>query len=156
MEKRSFLMTDTFNLRHFLVAQDAIYSDVLKELRAGHKQSHWMWFVFPQIQGLGHSPMAQRYAITSAQEASTYEAHPLLGPRLRECTQLVLNIPGRQVEYIFPYPDHLKFRSCMTLFAHCATDNQLFREALLQYFNNEADPATLQILKTQRDRESEH
>jgi uncharacterized protein (DUF1810 family) len=139
-------MTDTVNLQRFVAAQEPIYADVLKELRAGHKQSHWMWFIFPQIQGLGHSPMAQRYAITSAQEASTYAAHPLLGPRLRECTQLVLNIPGRPVEQIFPYPDHLKFRSCMTLFAHCATDNQIFREALLQYFNNEADPATLQML----------
>ena len=117
---------------------------VTGELRAGHKASHWMWFVFPQIQGLGHSPMAQRFAIRSLAEAEAYLRHPVLGPRLRECTQLVNAVEGRSVEEIFGYPDHLKFHSCMTLFAHATADNQVFSDALGKYFAGNEDPSTLE------------
>lgn len=119
---------------------------VLAELRAGRKTSHWMWFVFPQIQGLGHSPTAQRFAIASRDEAAAYLQHPVLGPRLRECTRLVNEIQRRSIEEIFGYPDYLKFRSSMTLFAHAAADNQVFVAALDKYFGGEYDPLTLDRL----------
>ena len=117
---------------------------VIGELRAGRKASHWMWFVFPQIRGLGHSPMAQRFAIRSLAEAEAYLRHPVLGPRLRECTRLVNAVEGRSVEEIFGYPDHLKFHSCMTLFTHATADNQVFSEALGRYFAGKEDPSTLE------------
>ena len=119
---------------------------MLAELRAGRKSSHWMWFVFPQIEGLGHSPTAQRFAIASRAEAESYLRHPILGARLRECTQLVNAVVGRSIEEIFGYPDHLKFRSCMTLFAHATTDNEVFLEALRKYFGGEDDPLTVDRL----------
>ena len=119
---------------------------VLAELRAGRKTSHWMWFVFPQIQGLGHSPMAQRYAIASRVEAEAYLDHPILGPRLRECTRLVTAVAGRSIEEILGHPDDLKFRSSMTLFAHATADNQIFRDALVKYFGGAEDPRTLERL----------
>ena len=104
-------MSDAYNLHRFLDAQEGIYDTVLNELRAGRKSSHWIWFIFPQIAGLGHSAMAQQFAIGSLEEAKTYLQHPALGSRLRECTQLVLDVDGRSAEEIFPYPDNLKFRS---------------------------------------------
>lgn len=106
-----------------------------------------MWFVFPQIDGLGASAMAQRYAIGSLEEARAYLAHPVLGPRLRECTALVNAVEGRSIDRIFGYPDTLKFRSCMTLFAHATEDNAVFRTALDRYFGGEEDAATLARLK---------
>lgn len=109
-------MADVYNLHRFLEAQERVYHTVLDELRAGRKSSHWIWFVFPQIKGLGHSGMAQKFAITSLDEAKAYLQHSVLGPRFRECTQLVLDVEGRSAEEIFGHPDHLKFRSCMTLF----------------------------------------
>lgn len=115
-------------------AQDPVFEQVFAELRAGRKQSHWMWFVFPQLKGLGHSAMAVRYAISSQDEAEAYLQHPILGPRLRECTRLVNLIEGRSIDQIFGYPDDLKFRSCMTLFAQAASDNQVFVNALQKYF----------------------
>ena len=136
-------MDDPYHLQRFVDAQAPVYSRVLAELRAGHKQSHWMWFVFPQIEGLGHSAMAQRYAIASPDEAIAYLAHPLLGPRLRACTQLVVDAQSRAIDRILGPPDDLKFRSCMTLFAHVASDNAVFVEALRTYFGGEPDPATL-------------
>lgn len=142
-------MSDEYNLHRFLDAQEGVYDTVLNELRAGRKSSHWIWFVFPQITGLGHSAMAQQFAITSLDEAKTYLQHPTLGQRLRECTQLVLNVEGRSAEEIFPYPDHLKFRSCMTLFMTAATDNTLFKAALLKYFDGKPDQMTLDILAQQ-------
>jgi len=105
-------MTDNYNLQRFLEAQDHIYDAVLDELRAGEKSSHWMWYIFPQITGFGHSGTSQKFAMTSLEEAKAYLQHPVLGPRLRECTQLVLDVNGRTAEQIFGYPDHLKFRSC--------------------------------------------
>jgi uncharacterized protein (DUF1810 family) len=142
-------MTDEFNLHRFLDAQERVYGTVIDELRAGRKSSHWIWFIFPQIAGLGRSGMAEQFAITSLDEAKTYLQHPVLGPRLKECTQLVLNVEGRSAEEIFSYPDNLKFRSCMTLFLAAATDNTLFKAALLKYFDGKPDQLTLDLLAQQ-------
>jgi len=142
-------MTDKVKLPRFLDAQEPVYDTVLDELRAGRKYNHWIWFIFPQIAGLGRSGMAQRFAIASLHEAKAYLQHPVLGPRLRECTQLVLNVEGRSAEEIFGYPDHLKFRSCMTLFLTAATDKTLFNAALLKYFDGKPDQLTLDILAQQ-------
>ena len=144
-------MTDVYNLHRFLEAQEPVYDTVLNELRAGRKSSHWIWFIFPQITGLGHSSMAQQFAIGSLDEAKAYLQHPVLGPRLRACTQLVLDVNGRSAEEIFSYPDHLKFRSCMTLFLTAATtDNALFKNALLKYFYDQPDQLTLDLLAQQQ------
>ena len=137
---------DPHNLQRFVDAQEAIFEQVRAQLRAGRKASHWMWFIFPQIAGLGHSPIAIRYAISSRQEAEAYLIHPLLGPRLRECSRLVNLVEGRSIEQILGYPDNLKFRSCMTLFAQVTTDNQIFKDALQKYFGGELDRLTLERL----------
>ena len=139
-------MTDDYNLQRFLNAQEGVYDTVLDELRSGRKSRHWIWFIFPQITGLGHSGMAQKFAIASLDEAKAYLEHPVLGNRLRECTQLVLNVNGRSAEKIFSSPDNLKFRSCMTLFSTAATDNALFNAALLKYFHGKPDQLTLDLL----------
>ena len=139
-------MKDPHNLQRFVDAQEAIFEQVRAQLRAGRKASHWMWFIFPQIAGLGHSPIAIRYAISSRQEAEAYLIHPLLGPRLRECSRLVNLVEGRSIEQILGYPDNLKFRSCMTLFAQVPTDNQIFTDALQKYFAGEFDRLTLERL----------
>lgn len=128
---------------HFVVAQDRVYQQVIAELASGRKTTHWMWFIFPQIAGLGSSPMSQRYAIRSLGEARDYLHHPLLGPRLRECAALVNAATASDVSDILPYPDNLKFRSSMTLFAHATGDNAVFRDALTRYFAGEQDQATL-------------
>ena len=143
---------DPFNLRRFVTAQDPVIEDVLDELRAGQKASHWMWFIFPNIQGLGSSGMARRYAVASREEARAYHEHPLLGARLRECTRLVLDVEGRRIEQIFGYPDDLKFRSCMTLFAEVAPEEPSYREALQKYFAGEPDPRTCATLGERSDR----
>ena len=142
-------MTHNLTFHRFLAAQEPVFDSVLAELRAGRKSSHWIWFIFPQIAGLGHSAMAQQFAITSLDEANAYLQHPVLGPRLRECTQLVLDVEGRSAEEIFDYPDNLKFRSCMTLFMAATTDNTIFKNALLKYFDGEPDQMTLDILAQQ-------
>lgn len=142
-------MSDDYNLQTFLTAQAPTYDTVLAELQAGRKSSHWIWFIFPQIAGLGHSTMAQQFAIASLEEANAYLQHPVLGQRLPECTQLVLDVNGRSAEEIFPYPDYLKFRSCMTLFISAATDNTLFKNALAKYFDGQPDQLTLDILTQQ-------
>jgi uncharacterized protein (DUF1810 family) len=133
-------------LQRFVAAQDPVIEQVFRELRAGRKQSHWMWFVFPQIQGLGASPMAQRYAISSLDEARAYLRHPVLGERLRQCTRLVNEVQGRALDQIMAYPDDLKFRSCMTLFSRTGGDVRVFVEALEKYCGGEADPMTLERL----------
>ncbi|MBR0857224.1 DUF1810 domain-containing protein [Bradyrhizobium liaoningense] len=138
-------MTDPFDLERFVRAQDPVYRDVRGELSQGRKQSHWMWFVFPQVAGLGFSAMSQRYAIGSRAEAEAYLAHPVLGPRLTECTQLVLAVQGRTIHAILGTPDDAKFRSSMTLFA-AVSDQPLFDQALARYFAGERDGATLEIL----------
>ena len=143
-------MTDDYNLHRFLDAQERVYDTVLAELRAGRKSSHWIWFIFPQIAGLGHSAMAQQFSITSLAEAKAYLQHPVLGLRLRACTQLVLDVKGRRAEEIFGYPDDLKFRSCMTLFLTAAADDTLFKDALLTYFDGQPDQLTLDLLGQQQ------
>lgn len=139
-------MSDPYRLQRFIDAQQPLYNEVCAELRAGKKQSHWMWFIFPQIAGLGHSAMAHMFAISSLDEARAYLEHPVLGARLRECSRLVADIEGRSVEQIFGYPDDLKFRSSMTLFAQATADNAVFKACLQKYFGGQADPATLALL----------
>jgi uncharacterized protein (DUF1810 family) len=136
-------MSDPYNLQRFVDAQRSAYETVCAELRAGRKHSHWMWFIFPQIEGLGSSEMAHRFAISSLEEAKAYLEHPVLGARLRECSRLVADVDGRSVEQIFGYPDDMKFRSSMTLFGRATPDNDVFLECLRKYFEGEADPSTL-------------
>jgi uncharacterized protein (DUF1810 family) len=137
---------DPYDLQRFVDAQDRVYDRVRAELSNGRKQTHWMWFIFPQIAGLGHSAMAQRYAISSLQEAQAYLDHAILGPRLRECTHLVTSIEGRSAREILGPPDDMKFRSCLTLFAQAAPDEQIFRDALDKYFDGAFDRATVERL----------
>lgn len=134
------------SLDRFVEAQAPVYARALAELKAGQKQSHWMWFIFPQVAGLGHSVMAQTYAIQSLEEARDYLAHPLLGARFRECCQAVMATQGRTAHEIFGSPDDLKFRSSMTLFDEAAP-NDIFQSALGKFFNGEADPLTLQKIR---------
>jgi uncharacterized protein (DUF1810 family) len=134
---------DPFELTRFVLAQERLYLRVLAELRAGYKASHWMWFIFPQLQGLGKSATARRFALTGLEEARAYLAHPLLGARLRECTQLVNAVSAHSVGEIFGSPDDLKFRSCMTLFTQAdaaAGTASPFSQALAKYFAGEGDP----------------
>ncbi len=141
------MVPDPYQLERFVAAQDPVFGEVRAELAAGHKQSHWMWFIFPQLRGLGSSPMAERYAIGSLAEARAYLAHPLLGERLRRCTELVNRVEGRSAQEIFGYPDYLKFRSSMTLFARAAAGaSEPFAEALAKYFAGEDDPLTRELL----------
>jgi len=140
-------MGDPYNLQRFIEAQDPGYRKIIIELKTGQKYGHWMWYIFPQIEGLGESAMSRRYAIASRAEAEAYLEHPLLGLRLRECTQLVLNVEGHSIGHIFHYPDDLKFRSCMTLFEDASRDGDVFRDALLKYFGGIPDQLTLDILK---------
>jgi uncharacterized protein (DUF1810 family) len=135
-----------FDLQRFEEAQNPCFERVRSELREGKKRGHWIWFIFPQIKGLGHSPMAQKFAISSRDEAAAYLAHPILGPRLRECTELVNFIKGQSIGEIFGNPDDLKFRSCMTLFAHVTKDNQIFVDALQKYCGGNFDSLTLERL----------
>jgi uncharacterized protein (DUF1810 family) len=139
-------VSDPYGLQRFVDAQDPVFEQVQQELRDGRKESHWMWFVFPQIEGLGRTWMARKFAISSLQEAQAYLDHPVLGPRLRECSRLVVQVEGRSIEEIFADPDDLKFRSSMTLFAHATTDNQVFVDAVRKYFGGEFDELTLQRL----------
>ena len=141
---------DQFDLQRFVDAQDRVYGRVLDELRSGAKRSHWIWFVFPQLRGLGRSSTAVRYGISSLDEAQAYVAHPVLGPRLRECTRLVAAIDGRSVDQIFGWPDNLKVRSSMTLFARAADDNAEFRAVLDKFYNGDDDPATVELLSSER------
>jgi uncharacterized protein (DUF1810 family) len=138
-------MGDAFHLDRFVAAQEPVIAQVLSELRDGQKRSHWMWFVFPQIRGLGQSPMAVRYSISSRAEAEAYLEHPVLGPRLKECTALVIAHKGRSVDEIFGYPDNLKFRSSMTLF-DAVLPNSVFHQALDLFFDGQPDAATLDRL----------
>ena len=139
-------MSDPYDLRRFVVAQQDVYDAAVSELRAGHKTSHWMWFIFPQIAGLGRSAMAQKYAIASPAEAQSYLAHPLLGPRLLECARILTELSGRTAHEIFGAVDAQKLQSSMTLFARAAPGQSLFGEVLGQYFDGAEDRATLQRL----------
>jgi uncharacterized protein (DUF1810 family) len=137
---------DPFDLERFVEAQAPVYERVRSELREGRKLSHWMWFVFPQIEGLGSSAMARRFSIGSREEAQAYLAHPVLGPRLRECTRLVNLVEGSTIAQIFGSPDDMKFRSSMTLFARVAPQIPVFGEALDKYFEGKPDSLTLERL----------
>ena len=139
-------MADPYNLARFVEAQRGTYEAALAELRAGQKRSHWMWFIFPQIAGLGSSPMAQRYAISSIQEAQAYLADPVLGPRLKACTEAANGHEGRSAHAIFGSPDDMKFRSSMTLFGEATPAEPAFRTALDRYFGGKRDPLTLSRL----------
>jgi uncharacterized protein (DUF1810 family) len=139
-------MADKFDLQRFVDAQSHNYDQALAELRAAHKASHWMWYVFPQIAGLGSSPMAVAYAIGSLVEAGAYLAHPVLGPRLRDCVAAILAVEDRTAHEIFGTPDDLKLHSSLTLFAEAAPDEPLFRQALDKYFAGRPDKGTLQKL----------
>jgi uncharacterized protein (DUF1810 family) len=140
-------MNDRYDLDRFVEIQAEVYTEVLRELRAGQKTGHWMWFIFPQIAGLGRSPMAERFAISSLEEARAYLDHPVLGKRLRECTQAVMDVEGKTAHAVFGFPDEMKFRSCMTLFARAATDDEIFGEVLEKYFSGESDRLTVEKLK---------
>jgi uncharacterized protein (DUF1810 family) len=155
-------MSDPFDLQRFVAAQNPVYDAVCAELRNGRKETHWIWFIFPQLRGLGHSAVAAAFGISSREEALAYLDHAVLGPRLRECTRLVNLAEGRSIGQIFGYPDDLKFRSSMTLFARVASDRQVFEDALQKYFDGEPDPLTLERLGHRRGgvdfgkREGEH
>ena len=138
---------DTNDLQRFVEAQDPHRADVAAELAAGRKRTHWMWFVFPQLRGLGHSAMARHFGIASRAEAVAYLAHPVLGPRLREDVAAVLAIEGRGAHAVFGSPDDLKLRSCLTLFREIDGAGGVFGRALDKYFDGEPDPATLQLLR---------
>jgi uncharacterized protein (DUF1810 family) len=138
-------MTDPFGLRRFIDAQTTVYSRVLAELRRGQKQSHWMWFIFPQLAGLGHSPMAHRFAIASRDEAAAYLGHDVLGSRLGECTALVNAVEGRTIREILGSPDDVKFRSSMTLFGAVSSDPK-FAAAIAKFYGGEPDQRTLDLL----------
>jgi uncharacterized protein (DUF1810 family) len=136
-------VADPFNLERFVNAQALVYEEARRELKAGRKESHWMWFIFPQIKGLGQSPMSVRFALDSLDEAKAYLAHPVLGPRLRECARLALDVEGRPARDIFGPIDEMKFRSSMTLFARAAPDEDIFQRCLDKYCGGSSDPATL-------------
>jgi uncharacterized protein (DUF1810 family) len=138
-------VTDPFDLERFVRAQNPVFRAIQGELAAGRKQSHWMWFIFPQIAGLGFSAMSQRYAIGSRAEAEAFLAHPILGPRLIDCTRLVLAVEGRSINAILGAPDDAKFHSSMTLFG-AVSDEPIFGQAIARYFAGVPDDATLEIL----------
>jgi uncharacterized protein (DUF1810 family) len=140
-----------YDLSRFVEAQAHCYARVLQELAAGEKTSHWMWFIFPQLRGLGLSATARRFGLSGIEEARAYLAHPLLGARLRECTRTLLTVEGRTAHEIFGSPDDLKLRSCLTLFAQAAgaspaPEDQVFGEALTRHYRGEPDPLTLRLL----------
>ncbi len=142
-------MADPYNLQRFVDAQQDVYASVLSELKQGRKRGHWIWFIFPQLKGLGHSANSEFFGIASLQEARVYLQHPVLGSRLGECTQLVNAVEGRYAEDIFGEIDAIKFRSCMTLFAKATSQNQVFMRALLKFFAGEFDPTTIRYLQQQ-------
>jgi uncharacterized protein (DUF1810 family) len=139
---------DQYELNRFIAAQLDIYAQVISELKSGHKQSHWMWFIFPQIQGLGSSRTAKHYAIRDLQEANEYLSHPIPGLRLIECSEIILNIKGLTASNIFGYPDDVKLKSSMTLFAAIENTNPIFEQVLDKYFDGSKDNKTLEILDT--------
>jgi uncharacterized protein (DUF1810 family) len=137
---------DPYDLQRFVEAQNRCFEEVCNELRAGRKKTHWMWFIFPQLQGLGSSAMTVRYAISSKQEAQAYLGNAILGPRLRHCTEMVMSVEGRSIQQIFGSRDDLKFRSSMTLFANVTSENSVFKDAMQKYFAGQPDPLTIERL----------
>jgi uncharacterized protein (DUF1810 family) len=145
---------DPFDLARFTTAQEGVYDGALAEIRAGDKRSHWMWFIFPQIDGLGSSSTAKHYAIKSAEEARQYLSHPVLGPRLRECAEAVLAVEGRTASEIFSSPDDLKLKSSMTLFEVVAEEDAVFGRVLDKYYHGQPDSRTLKILAAMKKRQN--
>lgn len=139
-------MSDPYNLSRFVEAQEGGYAAAVEELKRGRKTGHWIWYIFPQIRGLGHSAMSRRYSISSIDEARAYGEHPLLGPRLVDCIEAVMAVEGRSAREIFGHPDDLKFRSCLTLFA-ATKANGIFQQALDRYFDGVPDALTVETLK---------
>jgi len=144
-------MTDPYDLSRFVEAQEGDYEKAIAEIRSGRKHSHWMWYVFPQFEGLGSSFTSRRYAIKSLAEAKAYLNHPVLGPRLLECVEEALGIEGRSAHDIFGSPDDMKLRSCATLFAHVSAADSVFDRLLDKYFNGKVDDKTLQLLSIKPD-----
>ena len=143
-------MNDPHDLNRFVLAQQGDYEQALREITGGRKRSHWMWYIFPQIDGLAFSAMSRQYAIKSAGEARAYLAHPVLGPRLLACAQAALACEGRSAAEIFGSPDDLKLRSCATLFASVSAEGSVFHRLLDKYYPAGPDPATLRLLGTDR------
>jgi uncharacterized protein (DUF1810 family) len=143
-------MTEEPDLQRFVTAQEGCYAQVRSELAVGRKSTHWMWFIFPQLRGLGRSSTAWHYGIGSLREAQAYLGHPVLGSRLRECTRLLLEVEGRSIRDILGYPDDLKLRSCLTLFAQASGGGALFERALETYYHGEPDEQTLELLRRAR------
>ena len=141
-------MGDPYNLQRFVDAQNPVYDQVLRELHQQRKTTHWIWFIFPQLQGLGSSHMSQRFAISSLDEATAYLAHPILGPRLFECTQLLLAARDKTILQILGSPDNMKFHSSMTLFSRAANTNQIYKDAINLHFDGKPDNLTLRLLAT--------
>jgi uncharacterized protein (DUF1810 family) len=139
-------MEDRYNLQRFVEAQEPVYGQACAELRAGRKQTHWMWFIFPQLRGLGRSSTAEKFGISSLEEAQAYAAHPALGARLRECCRSLLQLDSGDARAVFGFPDDLKLRSSMTLFARAAPAESVFREVLDRFFGGEEDAATLRLI----------
>jgi uncharacterized protein (DUF1810 family) len=137
---------DKYDLDRFVQAQNGVYDQALAEIRSGRKQTHWMWFVFPQLAGLGSSPMARTYAMQNLDEAREYLKHPLLGARLRECAEAVVSVSGKSAHEIFGSPDDLKLRSCATLFARVSPENSVFHRIIRQYYRGEPDEKTIRLL----------
>jgi uncharacterized protein (DUF1810 family) len=146
LKESSISHSRNFELLRFVSAQNHVYENVVGELRAGQKKTHWMWFVFPQLLGLGKSPMAYKYAISGREEADAYLEHPTLGGRLIECSRLVVQIDGVSIQQVFGHPDYWKFRSCMTLFEEIDRVDSIFNAALDKFFDGERDEKTLEIL----------
>ena len=143
-------LSDPFDLNRFVEAQKGVYETALSELVAGQKRSHWMWFIFPQVAGLGSSTMARKYAIRSREEAKAYLQHPVLGPRLNECTSALLRVENRSAEEIMGYPDFLKLKSSMTLFAEVSEPPSLFSDVLKNFFADQPDARTIALLRRGR------
>lgn len=143
---------DPYDLDRFVEAQEGVYQQALSEIRSGRKRSHWMWYIFPQYEGLGSSPTAQRYAVRSLAEAEAYLEHPVLGPRLLESAEAVLTIEGRAVSDVFGFPDDMKLRSCATLFAHASPSGSVFERLLDKYFGGERDMKTVHLIGYERGR----
>jgi uncharacterized protein (DUF1810 family) len=143
-------MTDESDLQRFVEAQAGCYAQVRTELAAGRKSTHWMWFIFPQLRGLGHSPTAWHFGISTLAEARAYLEHPVLGSRLRECARLLLAVQGRSIGEILGHPDDVKLRSCLTLFAQASEGEALFERALQTYYHGEHDERTLELLRRER------
>ena len=144
-------MSDPYNLNRFVRAQEQSYRQALSELERGRKQSHWMWYVFPQFDGLGSSSTSRFYSIKSEAEARAYLEHPVLGPRLAECAEAMLAVDGKSARAILGSPDDMKLKSCATLFAHVSPPGSVFERLLDKFYDGERDAATLRLLSTARD-----